>query len=174
MITGAVRLTRRHLLAAGALVAAAGVGGPAGLAWHWWDQPPAAGHTLLSADEVAFLDAFAEALFPAGGEPALGGREAQVARFVEVVWGALEPFQQKLLRESLHGLDHLARLDGGAPLSRLAPEAAQDVVAGWLAHPRVELRGLVTSLHVFVGMAWATHPEVAPSFARHFRCGFGR
>jgi hypothetical protein len=167
-----VRISRRHLLAASALVVGTGFVGTTGLAVSWWFEPPAEGLRFLSKDEVAFLDAFAEAVYPEGGEPALGGRRAQVWRVVDEVWVGLEPIQRHLLREAMHGLDHLARNWGGQ-LAHLPPERAAEVVESWLRSPRMELRGLVTSFHVFVGMAWMLHPEVAPTVARQFRCGFG-
>lgn len=167
-----MRIHRRHLLAAAAAVTALGAAGAGGLAWSWWDQPSAEGYTWLSADEVAFLDAFAEAVFPPGGDPPVSGREAQVARVLDEVWTGLEPFQRTLLREGLHALDALA-VPAGGRLHTLSPEAAGAVIAGWLDSPVAELRGLAQSVHIFVGGAWMLHPSVAAKLTLQFGCGFG-
>lgn len=167
-----MEISRRHLLAASAMVAGTAVLGSVGTAASWWLEPPAEGLRFLSMDEVAFLDAFAEAVYPEGGEPAIGGRRAQVARALDEVFTGLEPIQRHLLREAMHGLDHLARGFGGQ-LSTLPADKAAKIVAEWMVSPKMELRGLVTSFHVFVGMAWMMHPDVVAVLAPQFRCGFG-
>lgn len=169
-----MRLTRRHLLAASGLTAAAAMLGPAALALRWWEQPPMEGLRYLSKDEVDFLDAFAEAVFPAGGNPPLGGRAAQVGRFADEIWSGMVPFQRNLVRESVHAFDHLARVDGGDRLTLLPQADAERVISGWMHHARSEVRGIATTFHIFAAMAWTTHPEVADVFAARFRCGYGR
>lgn len=169
-----MRLSRRHLLAASGLTVAAASLGPAALAWRWWEQPPMDGLRFLSEDEVRFFDAFAEAVFPGGGTPPLGGRDAQVGRFADEIWSGMVPFQRNLVRASVHAFDQLARVDGGDTLTRLSAADAQRVVSGWLHHPRSEVRGIATTFHIFSAMAWTTHPDVAPFFAPRFRCGYGR
>jgi hypothetical protein len=49
---------------------------------------------------------------------------------------------------------------------------ASDAVAGWLAHPRHEVRGVAQSMTLFVAMAYFAHPDVRGSVAPLFRCGF--
>jgi hypothetical protein len=166
-----MRLTRRQMLAAAAAMGAAGV---VGVGAAWWDRPPAAGYRHLSAEEGAFLDAIAAAVFPAGGEPGLGGREAGVGRFLDEVWSGLEPAQRRLIRLSFHALDALPRATHLAPFRDLDDAEARETLRGWLDHPVAELRGLVTSLHMFAALAWTTHPQVAPHYAAQFPCGFGR
>ncbi len=165
-------ISRRQLLAASALVAGAAASGAGGVAWRWWDQPADAPYALLSPDEVAILDALAEACFPAGGTPEMGGGEAGVARYFDGVLEGLAPAQQKLLKLALHAIDALPLPTHGGYLAELAVPDASDAVAGWLASSRYEIRGLAQSLCLFVGMAWFAHPKVRVLVAPSFRCGF--
>jgi hypothetical protein len=168
----AVRLTRRQVLAASALVAAAVPAGAGGVAWRWWDQPAETSYALLSPDEVGILDALAEACFPAGGDPPLGGGGANVARYFDGVLEGLVPAQQKLLKLALHAIDALPLATHGARLTELPVPDASAAVASWLASSRFELRGVAQSLTLFVGMAYFAHPDVRDRVAVQFRCGF--
>jgi hypothetical protein len=165
-------MTRRQLLAAAALVGGVATAGPAITAWRWWDQPADAPYAVLSADEAAILDAFAEACFPSGGDPPIGGAAAHTARYFDGVAQGLVPTQQHLLRLALHAIDALALPTHGGHLTTLPVAAASDAVAGWLRSPRAEIRGLAQSFFIFVGMAWMAHPDVRPRVAPHFGCGF--
>ncbi len=167
-----MRVTRRQLLAATTLLGGAVVAGAGGVAFRWWDQPSDTPYAVLSADEVAILDAFAEACFPAGGDPPLGGAAAGVGRFFDGVVEGLVPVQQKLLRLAIHGLDAFPLATHGGYLSELPVAAASDAVASWLRSTRPEIRGLAQSFHIFVGMAWMAHPDVRPRIAPMFGCGF--
>ena len=166
-------LTRRHVLAAGALVLALGAG--AGL-WvgSWWDQDPAAGLLVLSEDEVAILDALAEAIFPAGGDPAIGGRAAGCGRFTDKVLSGMAETQANLVRLSIHALESLPLATHHARFSALDTPTATQLVRDWLAHPQPEVRGVIQSLYIFLGTAWTTHPEVAPRIVALSTCGYGR
>ncbi len=169
-----MRLTRRHLLASGAFVASASLASAAAVAVRWWDQDAAAPYRFLSADEVQFLDAVAELVFPAGGSPTLGGREAQVGRFLDFVYAGIPETQRNLLRLSFHAVDALPLATHGTQFHALAPPDAEALFREWLQHPRAELRGIAQSLHIFVGMAYLTHPDVAPTVSAFFTCGWGR
>lgn len=165
--------TRRQLLAAAGLLAAASAAGVGGTLVAWWDQDPLAGHAHLSAAEVGFFDALAEAVFPAGGEPALGGREAGVCRYLDQVLSGMHPTQRNLVRLGVHALDTLPLPTRGARFATLDPASARDVLRGWLDHDRPELRGLAQSLYLFVAMGYLAHPAVAPALAPSFACGYG-
>lgn len=165
-------LTRRHVLAASALVAAGSAAGAGGVAWRWYDQPADAPFSHLSPDEVAILDAIAEACFPRGGEPALGGAEAHVSRYFDGVLGGLTGAQRKLLKLGVHALDALSVPTHGGFLSELPVPDASDALASWLAHSRYEVRGVAQSITLFVAMAYFAHPAVRGSVADSFRCGF--
>lgn len=168
------RTSRRRFLTVAALGAAAAAAG--GLALgpvRWWNQPPEAPYRYVSADEVVFLDALAEAAFPAGGTPALGGAAAAVPRYLDLVLAGLVGTQRSLIRLSMHAMDNLARLSHGVPFHALPPDAAQAQLRAWLASPSAAERGLAQSLHLFVAMAYTAHPAVAPTLSPWFTCGFG-
>ena len=166
-----MKLTRRHLLAASALVATASV---TGVGASWWDQAAGGGYTVLSDDEVEIFEAFAEAVYPAGGEPALGARDAGVSAYLDAVLSGMVETQRDLLRLSLHALDALPVATTGSRLRALPVADATAIIAAWLAFPNAEVRGLVQSFHIFAGMAYLSHPDVAPGIAKHFGCGYGR
>jgi hypothetical protein len=169
-------LRRRNVLAAVAAVAALGMAGAASTAavlGSWWQQAPDAPLRHLSVDEVAVLDAIAEAIFPAGGEPALSGREAKVGRYLDALLAGMVPTQRDLFRFALHGLNTLAYAQAGATLPELGPEGVGALLRRWLVSSDTNLRGIAQSLHVFIGMAYLAHPEVSPAIAAQFGCGFG-
>ncbi|GDX79055.1 hypothetical protein LBMAG42_08660 [Deltaproteobacteria bacterium] len=169
-------LTRRRLLSAAGVVVTAAVVMTAGVgvvADAWWDQPAASPLLHLSTDEVAFVDALADAIFPPSATFAIRGREAGAALHVDEVLQGMEPFQRKMLRLSLHLLDQMPRSAYGAPFRELGPEEGGAALLGWLTHDRAEIRGLIASVYIFVSMAYSLHPAVSPTFAAQFRCGYG-
>ena len=175
-IAEAVRVTRRHLLAVAGLVSAGSVVsvGGLGLAYTaWWDQPHDSRTAWLSADELDFVDALADAMFPPSPNLPLRGRDAQVGRFFDLVLGGLEPLQRKLVRASLHALDQWTRPSHNAPFRALDERVGGEVLASWVGHPRAEVRGLIASVYIFVGTAYSVHPTVTHIFREQFRCGYG-
>ena len=165
-------ITRRHLLAAAVALAMAPAGA-AGVVYSWWSQPAQAPLRHLSASEVAFFDALADAIFPAGGTPALSGREAGVSRYIDGVLAGMAETQRDLFRVALHALNTLAWKQAGATRPELDAGPVGEVLRGWLTGTDGNLRGLAQSLHIFVGMAYLAHPEVSPVLAEQFGCGFG-
>lgn len=169
-----MRLTRRHVLAASALVAGGSLLGVGITATRWWDQPAGAGMRSLSVDEAAFLDAFVEAAAPAGGVPALGGGSAGVSAAVDLVLAAMEPIQRDLLKLALHALDASTLPTHGAAFRDLPVAPASVVVEGWMRSEIAELRGVSASLYVFTMGAYLVHPDVAPMLSAWSRCGLSR
>jgi len=165
--------TRRKLLAAAAALTAAGAAGVGATAWRWWDQPVHAGWSFLSADEVAFLEAMADALFPPGGTPPLAGADADLARFFDGCIQAWEPTQRKLIRLLLHALDTWTWPAHQAPFSALGIEDRQAVIQGWIGHPLAEIRGAAVSVILFLGMGYTIHPDTADTFAPLYGCRYG-
>jgi hypothetical protein len=165
-------LTRRHLLAASALVAAGSAAGVAAVGWRWWDQRASLPYAILSDDEAAIMDALAEACFPSGGTPEMGGRAAGVSHYFDGVMEGLAPAQQRLLKLALHAVESLPLPTHGGYLTELSTADASDAVGSWLHSGNAEIRGVAQSLTLFVGMAWFSHPLVAPGVAEHFMCGY--
>ncbi|HJN72817.1 MAG TPA: hypothetical protein QGF58_02685 [Myxococcota bacterium] len=163
-----MRITRRHVLAAGAAVAAASAVGVGGLGLRWWDQPPEAPYARLSAEEGLVVSALAEALYPPGGEPALSGAEAQLDRFIDEVLTHMPEFQAKGIRLLVHALEALG---GGFSEKPLAARRA--LVHEWMVHPIAEVRSVIQSLVLLLGMGYTIHPEAVDFFSAMTRCGYG-
>lgn len=165
-----MKFTRRHLLAAATLAA---VATPVGVVTSWWDQSPEAPMRHLSADEVDFLDALADGIFPEGGEPAISGRAAGVSRYVDALLGGMIPTQRNLFRAAIHGLNTLSYAQTGSTVNTMSPAEAAETLARWLVADDGNLRGIAQSFHIFIGMGYLAHPAVSPTIAGQFRCGFG-
>ncbi len=163
--------TRRRLLVGGAAVTA--LPAAAGLtAWSWWTEPPSAGLRYLSEAEVRFLDALAAAAWPGGTLP--GGGAVGVPAYIDELMAGFTEVQGHLLRLSMHAFEQLPRATTGRAFSALHPEEGTKFVEDWLGSPSAELRGAAVSLVLFCGMAWTSHPAVAPSLDPYFWCGYGR
>lgn len=164
-------VTRRQLLAAGAAIAATSLVGVGALGLHWYDQPAQAGFTWLSEDEAAFLSAFAEGLYPAGGEPELAGAEANLDHFVDGVIEHMPAFQQQGLKLLFHGIDALALSTEAASFTSLPAERRESLILEWLQHPIAEVRSGVQSIVLLMGMGYTTHPRAVEHFSALTRCG---
>ena len=90
-------VTRRHLLAASAGIAAAAAVCAGGVGLQWWNQPPAAGFVNLSPDEAEFVRAISGAAFPAGDVITLSGADADL----DALLNSIESTVQHLPRLSL-------------------------------------------------------------------------
>ena len=166
-------LSRRRVLAAAGLAAATAALGAGGVVASWWNEAPEAGLRVLSSEEEGIVDAFGEACFPSGGDPAVGGREARCGRTFDRVLSGMVPAQSRLLKLALHALDAWTLTTHGSRFHRLPTPEATQVVQSWLNHDLPEVRGVVQSLYIFCGTAWTIHPDVAARIAAMSRCGYG-
>ncbi|HCP46742.1 MAG TPA: hypothetical protein DIU15_11905 [Deltaproteobacteria bacterium] len=166
------RWTRRHVLAASSAVAIAGSLGAAGRVISYWDRASGAAFQTLADHEGEIIDALAEAMFPPGGTPALSGREAGIAAFLDQVLTDMPEPTDDLLRALLHGLDDWARLSRGRGYCALSLETRSERLESWLAHPRHEVRGAIRSLMLFVSMGYCGHPAVKDACGWVFPCGY--
>ena len=166
------RITRRMVLATGALVAA-----PAmllgGRALTWWDKDPSEGYRTLHTSEARILDSLAEAYFPPGGTPALSGADAGISAYMDAVFDQMTEPTPTMLRTLLHALNDLARLEG-ASYVELPLETRSRLLEGWLTHDNHLLRGAVTGLTTFVASAYCGHPDVRDACGWQFPCGYER
>lgn len=169
-----LRLTRRHVLAAMGAVAAAGALGVGATAWRWWDAPAGEGLQRLSVDEHDFVQALAEAWWPAGGEPALSGADAQLGRWMDDVVGAMTHEAGSELKILLQLYDESTLATRLRPFRRLPLETRIEVVRGWLDADLWLWRNGIQALLVLIGVGWTTHPEVVGYLRPHYRCGYGR
>ena len=120
---------------------------------------------VLAPREVAFLDAAAGAMFPAGSEIPLSGREANLPGYVDG-WLVLLPGRQRLLIRALILLVEQATLFFPAPgpsfrrFSSLDPGSREACLRAW-SSSRLGVRRLVfTALRAVLTMGYLGHPEV--------------
>jgi hypothetical protein len=167
-------LSRRTLLkASAALGGAITLAGGATIV-HWWDQAATPGWQCLSEAEQRFLHAFADTVFPPGGEPAIGGSEAGATEVFDAVVGAMAPDQRNALKLFLNALNASTRPTHLSAFDRLEPERRDQVLIDWENHPVSEWRNAIQSLKILVGIGFTTHPEVAAVISPNFLLGYGR
>ena len=167
-------VTRRHLLAASAGLAAAAAVCAGGIGLQWWDQPPGAGLAHLSADEAEFVRAISGAAFPSGDVIALSGADADLDRFFDAMLSGMPTLTGDLLKLLIQALENLSVVLAGGRFTTLSLAKQQSLVEGWLANDQSELRSAVQSLVVLLSMGYTTHPEIAPLMSSWHRCGYGR
>ncbi len=167
-------VTRRHVLAASSAVALVAAGGAGAIAARWWNLPADHGYIWLSAQEIAFIEALADALFPPGGEPSLAGADAGLSRWFDEVLDHLPPGKAREFKLLLHALDALATVEGGAGFAALDRATRWSMARSWVTSPIPELRGATLGLSTLLGGGYTTHPDAAPFFAKWHGCGYGR
>ena len=168
------RFTRRQVLATGAALATATVAVSGGRVASWWDRDAAEGYEALSAKEVSIVEALSDAMFPPGGDPALSGTEAGLARYFDGIMAAMDPPTDKLLRLLLNALDDWAFFETGHSYSKLPLEDRMSTLEGWMGHDSHHVRGAVSGLLVFLGMGYCGHPDVKAAAGWVFPCGYSR
>lgn len=168
------KFTRRQALAASAAAAAAASGAGAVHLAGWWLGEPEGDYLFLAPDEVALADALAEALFPPGGHPALSGKDAGLARYLDGILAVMDPPTNEALRILLHALDDWAVLSSGSGYSKLDLEERTANLQRWLNHEQHLVRGAVTGLTIFLSMGYCGHPDVKAAAGWVFPCGFER
>ncbi|MFT4980082.1 MAG: hypothetical protein ACI8S6_005994, partial [Myxococcota bacterium] len=114
-----MQITRRHLFAlSAATAAAAGLCG-GGVALRWWDQPSGDSYTQLSDSEASFIRSLSEAAFPGGDFISLGGGDAQLDAFFDVLIEGMEPLTANLLKLLTQALERATLLTDGAHFTSL-------------------------------------------------------
>lgn len=167
-------VTRRHLLAASAGIAAAVAACAGGIGMQWWDQPPGASLKHLSEDEAEFVRAISGAAFPSGEVIDLSGADADLDRFFDAMLSGMPALTARLLKLLIQALEDLSVLLASGRFTTLPLATQQSLVEGWLSSDQAELRSAVQSLVVLISMGYTTHPEIAPMMSRWHRCGYGR
>ena len=167
------RVTRRQALAVSGLVAAAGAAGISLRVASWWDAPVGAPLHSLSAREAQLIDSMAEALFPAGGHPALSGADAGISHFLDGVIDAMPQGIARLLRLFINALDDTARLTRRSGYCELPLAERAELLSSWGQSPHYLFRSSVSSLVLFLSMGYCMHPEVKDACGWIFPCGYG-
>ena len=139
----------------------------------WWDAPAGGGFLCLSPREAQLIDSMAEALFPPGGTPALSGRDAGIARFLDEVIDGVPGPTHELLRLFLHALDDFTRVTRRSGFCELSLGERTTLLESWAQSSQYLFRSSVSSLILFISMGYCMHPEVKQACGWIFPCGFG-
>lgn len=167
-------ITRRHVLAALAGSATVATLASGATVWSWWDRPAAEGRKALSADEVAFIEALAEAWMPPGGTPALSGAEAGLGAFMDDLIAAMPEGQGNELKLLINLLDDFTVPRRMARFQSLDLETRIATLSGWLDTPNHLLRSGVTALVALLASGYTMHPAIADKVNDWYLCGYGR
>ena len=123
-------------------------------------------HRVLTRAEAAFIDAAAEAMFPAGGAIPASGREANLPAYTDRLLQASHPRQRFLMRLLFFLVEH-ATLFFPAPgrfglrrFSSLSYEQQLGVLDGWSDSRMFARRLVFTSLRAILTMGYFAHPPV--------------
>ena len=126
---------------------------------------------VLTPREARFLDAAAEATFPAGGAIPLAGKDAGLPRYVDGWLKALPGRQRHLIRALLALMEH-ATLIFAAPgrgglrrFSSLTLDQRESVLRGWAESGIFARRLVFMSLRAILTMGYLGHPTAL----RHLR-----
>lgn len=167
------RFSRRQVLAAMSAFAAIGAGGATFAVVRWYDRPAGSGRLALSDVEYELVDALAEAWMPPGGVPALSGRDARLAAFVDEVIARMRDPEQGLLKTLLAALDDLPRLGGRGRFAALPLADRIEVLQGWADSSLPDVRAAIRAILALLSEGWTQHPDVVAHLRPGFPCGVG-
>lgn len=167
------RLTRRNLLKLGL-----GVGGALSLSvtgiGYWIFRLPqtATGRTVLSEEEVAFVDALADTCFPPGNALGPSGSEAKVGTEIDAMVGRLFAREQRVVRALFALIDRwpLLSMQSSQRFTALPIDERVAVMHAWEASSREERRGLASLLRVLVALPYFENPDVLAAAGHRFGC----
>ncbi len=168
-----MQLTRRHVLAATGAMAAAAVVGTGTMAIRWWDRAPGEGLLALAPDEAELVASAAEAWMPPGGTPAISGRDAGCAAFVDEVVSRMPGTQRVLFKVLLQAIDELPVVTEFSTFTALPLARRTELIDHWMNRGPWAQRQTVGALMALIAFGYTLHPDVAPVFRRGYRCGYG-
>lgn len=133
--------------------------------WRGYPPPPSE-FRHLARHEVAFVDAAADAIFPAGGAVPPSGRDAQIPAYVDAYVASVPPRTRLLMRLLFFLVEHVTFFlpapgrGGRARFSSLTPEQRVAILNAW-GRSRFSARRLVfTSLRAILTLGYFAHPAV--------------
>ncbi len=166
-------ITRRHVLAAMAAVAATGTTTAGGVAWQWWNRAPGEGLKALSQHEYDIVQAMAEGWMPRGGTPALSGADANLGAYLDSVLADMAPLDRKGLKLLIQAVDDLCLVSDGGTFRSLSVDRRSELVQFWLSSEINLVRSAFTALFILMSIGWTSHPDVAAHLSPMFPCGNG-
>ena len=136
--------------------------------------PRPAGLVRLSRRDAAFVQAAAETMFPAGGDPAPSAADAEVLAYVERYLGWHGPPLRLLMRLLFALFEHatLFLVPTWRRFSQLDDTARAAYLRGWERSSLYPRRLLFQSLRAIMCLAYVAHPavEAALGCARPAAC----
>ena len=168
-----VKIDRRLVLAAMAalpVAACAGLGGEVG---SWWHAPLGADRKVLSDGEFGFMEGVAEAWMPRGGTPALSGKDAGLAAFVDAVVARMPEPERSLVRLLFNALDDLTVVSHLTRFRNLDLADRTAVLAEWVDNPSSNIRQAIRAVLALLSEGWTQHPDVIEVIRPMFPCGVG-
>ncbi len=164
---------RRHLLKLGLAIGGAGVVASTGLGWAVFHlRPTAAGNAVLSTEEMAFLEAVAEALFPPENALAVDVKKLNIAQKVDQHLAHLYPREQRGARAVLSAIDWWPRLSFQSTKRFAAMPLAERVavLGAWDESPHEERRAVPSLLRLMVGLHVFAAEETLAAMGHRFGC----
>ena len=168
-----VSITRRQVLAVGALTAAAGAAGAGLRVASWYDRDGTEPYICLDDREGQLINAIAEAFFPSGGVPSPGGADVGIDRYLDELLYEMGE-NGRLLRLLLHALDDLSRATHLQGLVELPLQQRSDQLQDWVNSPLAPVRQVLSGLMLFVAMGYCGHPDVKREAGWMYICGYER
>lgn len=127
---------------------------------------PAAPARVLSAGELAFLSAAADATYPAGGAISASGVEAHVAERTDAWMAEVDPGMRRLMRLLFFLVEHATVFfpapgrGGFRRFSRLEPRQREAALRGWSASGFAPRQLVFQSLRAVLTLGYLAHPAV--------------
>lgn len=169
------RITRRQLLGLGL-----GVGGTAfllsgGLGYRvlFHRDPPESGFQLLSIKEIQFVEALADAHFPAGNALDVPASDVAIAKGVDGWMMGMGSQEQTIVRTLLAVVDRWPQLtlSSSQPFSGLPPQNRVQMIKNWEEKGNDATRGLAELLRTVVSLHYFEDPRVLSSMGFRVGCG---
>ncbi len=135
--------------------------------------PPAPGRRVLSAGEVAFLNALTEAWLPPGNALGLDPAALDVATGLVEHLAALPARERRVLRGLLAVFDQWPRVSFSS-MGRFASLPLHERVrslAAWERSKSQARHGVMGGLRVIVGLHLFSHPDALAAVGHRYGCG---
>jgi hypothetical protein len=128
--------------------------------------PSVRGFRVLTRQEVAFLDAAGDAMYPPGGPLPPSGSEARVSATLDGYLEIVPPTMRRLMRLLFFLMEHATLVFAGPPprgrrrFSSLSREQREAVLEGWHKSGWFPRRLVFTSLRALLTNAYVADPAV--------------
>ena len=135
-------------------------------------HPPKVGFSLLSQEEVRFIEALADTHFPPGNALGVSGGDVGIAKGVDQRLGGMGPEEQTILRSLLALIDRWPQinLSGLRRFSELSLDKRIHLLKYWEDSHSDAKRGLAELLRTVVSLHYFEDPRVLAAMGLQFGC----